>query len=154
MGEKEILDKLLGKLQSVPRSEEDIVYILSRVRKVLEINNHPEKYSVLNFYCNLALHSKIDRPPKKISDMLTRVHTGNDYSKSIIGFEDFHKQLREFLTEHNLPNFYLKATVTDVQRFNRLLNAIYSYTPIITEVVAKYQTNIDENGMISGSPIE
>lgn len=152
MGKEEVLNKLSNKFQTIPKSEEDAVYILSRVRKALELDNHPEKYSVLNFYCNLALHSKISNPPKKVSDMLERIRTGSDYSNSIIGFTDFHGQLRDFLAEHNLPNFYSTASFSSIQNFNKILNSIYSHTPIITEVITRYQTSIDENGVISGSP--
>lgn len=154
MGKKEILKKLTDKFRHIPKSEEDAVYVLSRVRKILELDGHPEKYSILNFYCNLALHSKITRPPKIVIERLEKIRAGSDYSNSIVGFADFHGQLKAFLVEHKLPNFYEIASESDVQDFNRVLNSVYSHTPIVTEVVTKYQTSIDKNGVISGAPIE
>ena len=74
MSKIQILEKLSTKFQTIPSSEEDVVYVLSRIRKVLEMHDYPEKYSILNFYCNLALHSRIDRYPRIVEDMLKRVH--------------------------------------------------------------------------------
>jgi len=150
MGKIQILDKLSKKFKSAPTSEEDAVYILSRIRKILEIDDHPERYSILNFYCNLALHSRIDDHPKKVADMLLRVHKGTDYSNSIINFIDFHAQLQNFLKEYNLPNFYEGYKISD---FNKILNAIYSDTPIILKAI-EYEIKIGENGVVSGAPVE
>ena len=150
MGQLKILEKLSNKLKSAPASEEDAVYILSRIRKILEIDDFPEKYSILNFYCNLALHSRIDRFPKKVSDMLQRVRRGTDYSNSIVNFTDFHAQLKDFLKEYDLPNFYKNYKIGN---FNKLLNAIYSDTPITLRCV-EYEIKIDSNGAIGGSPVK
>ncbi len=84
MAKEQILEKLAEKLKIVPTSESDVVYILSRIRKVLEINNYPETYSTLNFYCNLALHSKIDRLPKSIYDMFVRIKDGGTDFKAYL----------------------------------------------------------------------
>jgi hypothetical protein len=147
MGKTQIIEKLSKKLESAPKSEEDIIYVLSRIRKILEINNHPEKYSTLNFYCNLALHSKIDRCPYKITSMLQRVCEGTDYSNSIINFMDFHRQLHAFIVDYELPDFYENY---DIKTFNKILNEIYSDTPIIIESTNKLEIIINNNGSISG----
>ena len=155
MGKIQILEKLSSKLNSAPTSEEGVVYILSRIRKILEIrakeiHDNPKKYSILNFYCNLALHSRIDRYPKKVADMLKRVTEGTDYSNSIVNFTDLHALLSEFLNEYELPNFYKNCKISD---FNKILNAIYSDTPIILRAV-EYEITIDKDGLIGGSPVK
>lgn len=109
------------------------------------MDDFPEKYSVLNFYCNLALHSRIHKYPKKVADMLQRVLAGTDYSNSIINFMDFHHQLEDFLIEHNIPKLQYR-----IVEFNKLLNAIYSDTPITLKVV-DYEVKVDSNGSIGFS---
>lgn len=154
MSHPEIIERLSKKLESVPKSEEDIIFILSKVRKILELNHHPDKYSVLNFYCNLALHSKIDKPiPKILSDELIRVHENLEAYHPFIGYSDLHNQLIEFISEYNLPNFY---NLPDYNRSNltNLLNAIYHNTPVIVKVIKEYEVRVDKNGTVSGKYIE
>jgi hypothetical protein len=149
MGENQISEKLYKKLGTPPKLEEDVVYILSRIRKILEIHDYPERYDVLNFYCNLALHSRIDRFPKRVADMLRRAQEGKDYSESIVGFGDLRKQLISFSEEYKFPNLYDHCKEGD---FNKLLIDIYSETPITFKAV-EYEIHIDENGRIRGGPI-
>ena len=61
MGQIEIIEKLDKELRRDIKEECQVVYILSRVRKILEIKNQNEKYKLLKFYCNWTLHSKLDR---------------------------------------------------------------------------------------------
>jgi hypothetical protein len=153
MGKPQILEKLSQKLKSVPESEESVVYILSRIRKILEIDDHPEKYQILNFYCNLALHSKIDHPPKIVQEKLARIADGTDYGQSMIGFGDLRDQFLKFFIEHNLPNFYERSTPKERKHLYQLLLNIYDETPIYTQYRdAKYRVEVDVNGTISFSP--
>lgn len=152
MGESQILEKLTDKLKSTSISESDVVYILSRVRKILELDNYPEKYSNLLFYCNLALHSVIDRFPKSVREMLLRVKNGElnseAYKNSIIGYNDFHKQFKDFLKEYKLPNV-IYVENGGVKILNKLLNNIYSNMKIILKIERKVEIIIDKNGSIS-----
>jgi len=151
MGRQEIVEKLSRKLLDEQISESDIVYILSRVRKILEINNFPAKYDRLRFYCNLALHSRIDRLPKSTRDMLLRIKAGGSnpdiYQDSILGFEDFHRQFKEFLKEYKLPDS-LYANTHGLEKFNELLASIYTDTPIILTKEQKFEVLIDKQGGI------
>lgn len=149
MGKIQILEKLSKKFKVAPSSEEDVVYALSRIRKVLELNDYPEKYSVLNFYCNLALHSRIDRYPKIVEDMLIRVHKGDDLTNSIINFNDFHSQIVEFSKEYYLPNWNDSYKINE---FNKFLNSIFSDTPITLKRV-DFEITVDYNGCISGRQV-
>lgn len=150
MGKPDILHKLSEKLQTIPTTEEDIVYILSRVRKILEAENHPEKYSILNFYCNLALHTKIERVPKGLARELKRVHDNLEYSHPFFGYPDLHKQLCEFIEEHSLPSFY-ELPGFQGRKFTELLNSIYSDTPVFVNIITKYKAVVNKDGSISGS---
>lgn len=144
MGQEQILKKLTSKLTTVPTSEADVVYILSRIRKILEQNNYPEKYCRLNFYCNLALHSKIDRPPKSIIDLLWGIKNG-DPNNSIFEFTNqLHEQLHEFIKEFGLPDTIYKEP-HGVKHFNKLLFDIYSDTPIIINISKRVEVVFGAN---------
>jgi len=151
MGKSQIIEKLSKKLSESLSSEADVVYVLSRTRKIIEIDNLKESYGVLNFYCNFALHSKIDRIPKKIHDMFIKIKDGgvypNNYTKTIIGFEDFHKDFQKFIKEKELPE-YIYKTAGEIKKFNNLLTAIYSDTPV-TIIIEKYIATINSTGIIS-----
>ena len=155
MAKEQILDKLSKKLQHPPASEEDVVYILSRIRKILEINLYPKKYTILKFYCNLALHSKINDVPPDVYDKFRDTIKDDDLSAdySILFHAPFHAQLKIFLMDYNLPNFY--DNNFRIADFNKLLYAIYSDTPIIIEEISgrKYQITFSEDGTMGGSPI-
>lgn len=149
MGEIQIIEKLSKKFATEPLSEEDIVYALSKIRKTLEIHGHPQKFSVLNFYCNLALHSRIDRYPQAVEDMLVRAHKGENLSDSIINFTDFHRQIKEFAKEYGLPNW---GDYYEINKFNKFLNSIYSDTPITLRRV-DFEITVDNNGGINGRQV-
>ncbi len=153
MGRIELLDKLSLKLSSVPQTEEDIIFVLSRIRKVLEVENRPPKYRILNFYCNLALHTKIDSVPDELGKEIVRVHEGLEMGHPFFGYLGLHNQLTEFFKEYQLPNFYdlpnFNATV-----FLSLLNAIYSDTPVTVSVIKKYQVVVNKDGSITGTIIQ
>ncbi len=144
MGDIEIVEKLHKKFQTPPTSEEDVVYVLSRIRKLLESKNYPAEFSVLIFYCNLALHVRIDKYSKDVENMLERISIGSDVSDSIINFYDFHRQIKEFAQRYNLPEWIYK-----INDFNKLLNEIYSDTPIIIKKISEYKITVSKNGIIS-----
>jgi len=151
MAREQIIEKLNAALTTMPTSESDVVYILSRIRKILELNNHPKKYCCLNFYCNLALHSKIDRLPQSTKEMLLRMRDGeldsSAFENSILWYQDLHEQLKVFLDEFNLPNT-IYTEKRGVINFNQLLNDIYSDTPIIVTIEQKTKITIDKDGGI------
>ena len=156
MSKPDVLTKLSNKLQSTPTSEEDLIYILSRARKILELEDHPDEFAVLNFYCNLALHTKIDqRIPKEIAEGIIRSHTDykGEHPHPFLGYPHFHKQFGRFLTDHQLPNFY-KFKDFNIVKFIDLLNSIYSDTPVVVNLITQYKAVVNKDGSISGSILE
>lgn len=159
MGEKEIKDKLIAKLKSVPESEEDVVYILSRIRKILEINNYPSEFSILNFYCNLTLHAKISKPPKSVIEKLKKINdAAEDYAEALfaITHRDFHEQLNLFCKTYHFGSFYSENNSKKVLELNNLLLSVWSHTPIrieYTEAV-DFVIEVTQDGFFSvtGSP--
>jgi hypothetical protein len=61
MARHAIIDKLDRELQEPIASERQVVYILVEIRKLMERNNDTDKYFALNFYCDWAMHTKLDR---------------------------------------------------------------------------------------------
>lgn len=152
MGKNEIEDKLRKKLSSIPESEEDIVYILSRVRKLLELKNYPSEFSILNFYCNLTLHAKITRPPKAVVDKLKKVRDATeDYAEALfdITHRDFHKQLDSFCKSYDIESFYSveetgESRSKKLKKLNDLLLSVWSHTPIRIEYVEGFDCIIEQ----------
>lgn len=139
MGEREVKDKLIRKLASVPSTEEDVVYVLSRIRKVIEMDGKKKEDAVLNFYCNLTLHCRIDCVPAAVRQKLVGMIAGESYRGSVIGFEEFHSALRGFLDRHGLPNFYFKATSVEIRGFNSALLDVWSHTPVWVKGIDNYE---------------
>ncbi|HWQ59804.1 MAG TPA: hypothetical protein VN420_01500, partial [Candidatus Fimivivens sp.] len=109
------------------KREDQVVYILSRIRKVIEINSYYSRYKYLNFYCNLALHPKIDRT-ESISVILQEFIDGSDNGKFIM-FGHLFPELQKFIEDHSLPKMLYEDT-ENYYRFVNLLVDIYCDTPI------------------------
>lgn len=128
MSQEEILRKLNNVLNEDIKNEYQVVYIFSRIRKFLELKGLQSKYKNLNFYCNWALHSKIDRT-EPVSEIL-RKFIKNKNKKELLYFRDLHKSLYVFLSDFNLP----KKIITyqkNYTKFMHILVEIYSDTPLV-----------------------
>lgn len=127
MGQEEILRKLSDVLTGDIKNEYQVVYILSRIRKYLELKNKKSKYKYLNFYCNWALHTKLDRT-EPVADVLRDFINHKD-SGSFLKFEPLIKELKTFLNEYGLPDRIIEEP-ENCQRFLNILVDIYSDTPL------------------------
>jgi hypothetical protein len=127
MGQEEILRKLNAALTEDIQNEYQVVYIHSRIRKYLELKDKKSKYKFLNFYCNWALHSKINRT-EPVADVLREFIKGTDENK-FLTFDHLTKDLEAFLNEHGLSDKILKDR-DNFLRFEKLLIDIYSDTPL------------------------
>lgn len=56
-----IIRKLESYLAIAPSSEADVVYVLVEIRKILEHDEQAGIFSTLSFYCDWAVHVKLDR---------------------------------------------------------------------------------------------
>lgn len=126
MGREQILEKLNRELEKEIHSECQVIYILSRIRKYLELKNLKKKYKFLNFYCNWSLHSKIDRT-EPVADVLREFIKGSDEGK-FLDFDYFVKDLRRFLKENQLSERILETS--NYLKFLNLLLDICSETPV------------------------
>ena len=141
MGKNEILEKIKKELDTEISSECQVVYILSRIRKYLEILNENDKkidrkYKYLKFFCDWALHSKINRT-KHIKEILPNPNTPR--RKTFVFFKKLRCELGSFLSETGLP----RQIVKDEKKWQTLLillNGIYADTPLIV----RSQDGLDE----------
>ncbi|MCX6766078.1 MAG: hypothetical protein NT136_03930 [Candidatus Moranbacteria bacterium] len=116
MGQGEILEKLNKELERDIKNECQVVYILSRIRKILEIKNQKDKYELLNFYCNWSLHVnlKYKNTTQFISKMFDQYIEFTKSEKDIaremksnhadfFKLNDLKNELRKFFEVHDLP---------------------------------------------------
>lgn len=126
----QILEKLKKHLLKDSFEESDVVYILSRIRKLIEISKiegNAEKYNELNFFCNWALHVQIDRFVP-LTDLLINIKTGSNSPTEI--FPIFVSKLSIFLNDRELKSPILSSR--DVQmNFLEKLGKIYEDTPLV-----------------------
>jgi len=127
MGQIEILKKLNIELEKDIYDECQVIFILSRIRKYLEMQNLKNKFKYLNFYCNWALHSKIDRT-ERIADVLREFIKGKDREK-FLTFTHLKKDLEIFLNAFSLSTKIIYDN-DNYLRFINLLVDIYSETPL------------------------
>lgn len=127
MGLSEILEKLNKEISKDITEESQVVYILSRIRKYLEIKDIKSKYKYLNFYCNWVLHSKIERT-QPVIEILRDFNNGSDDGK-FLKFEYLYTDLNSFLKDEGLDSniFFAKENYL---RFINLLLDVLSDTPV------------------------
>ncbi len=155
MGQIEIIEKLKGELTKDTNEECRVIFILSRIRKVLEIKNQKTKYKFLNFYCNWSLHSKLDKEgttalPKVLfeknidskksgkENAVKLKLNNNDFFK----FSSFKQELIDFLQENNLPLDVVKKSWTS---FMKILLEIIKESPIIFTSNALSELKLSED---------
>lgn len=115
--------------------ESDVVYILSRIRKILEIDGKKAKYKKLKFYCDWALHAEIDNIDP-ISDELMNFPDDLLDSHNFLAYKGFHKEINIFLKEYNIQTNIYK-NFENLLNFSQKLTDIYSDTPLIVKSTKK-----------------
>ena len=114
MSEEAIVGKLRTELQRKIVSECQVVYILVEIRKLLVLHNQAKAFSILNLYCNWAVHISLDLDAAQnliieLNRSYSRLNTGEKAEHgfkglwSYLGFDHFRKQFRAFLSFHHLP---------------------------------------------------
>lgn len=137
MGLSVIQTKLQKFLLKDSFEESDVVYILSRIRKILEIEgkSKEKEYKKLKFYCDWALHKQIDNTDpvsEELKDFPEDMSGGN----KIILHRTFHEELRKFLKEYKIETTIYK-TIQNTLDFGITLAEIYADTPLIIKYTKK-----------------
>ena len=118
----DVISKLKEHLKKNIRNEPQIVYILTRIGKILEFENRKESYPVLNFYRNWSVHVKINGTEPVAGILKEFIEKKEDrYHFSL--HQQFCSELNTFLKKHGLPNlnknrlnnfiFYLGKVISD-----------------------------------------
>ncbi|MCF7831597.1 MAG: hypothetical protein K9M36_01765 [Candidatus Pacebacteria bacterium] len=123
------LNNLTKELKSLIRSEKQVIYILSEIRKKLELDQIPSKrYSTLYMYCCWVLHTKLDR--KDAIDFLKTINFDNTEGIAKIALETFREELQSFLIENNLPE---EITKDEWFQFRKYFLYIISEIPLVNK---------------------
>lgn len=126
---RDILSKLQDELGKKVIGEPQVVYILSRIRKLLELGQSGDDDGVLKFYCNWALHTEIE-DTKAVRDLLQRMIASDDKAhEEFVTFAPLHDALKGFLKNTGLTTSLYDTPKRQMQ-FDRLLAEIYTDTPL------------------------
>ncbi len=114
-----------------------VVYIFSRIRKLIEIDGVKKEYKVLKFYCDWALHAEIE-DMDAVKDIIDRILAGDKETimHFVLAFNGFHRAFIKFLAAYKCTHsIYDKPFTTHA--FNKLLSQIYTDTPLIIKTTQK-----------------
>jgi hypothetical protein len=135
---EEIIRKLTAELNKGITTEAQVVYLLAGVRKLIERDDKTTDYPVLNFHCDWALHSKLDRAAAKA--VLRLFDAAQPFLKAekdlpqllqreiddISKMRSFEKDVTRFLEEYGLP-----PVAYDVDGWSHFLHL---YTQVIQDI--------------------
>ncbi len=139
----DIHTKLQIELNKQIDQEPQIVYILSRIRKMLEIGGKEKKYKKLKFFCDWALHAQIDYtdPVKELVDGL--IKSDSKAHSDIVNMHSFFEEFEKFLNEYSLTTSIFNSQRSKSE-FRDLLQSIYSDTPLIVKTVKKQKITLTD----------
>lgn len=124
--EKDITTKLNNELDKDVEGEPQIVFILTRIRKMMEMyKGLRTKYRYLYFFCNWSVHTEIDRINDVVSDVKRKIESGEPDKI----FERFFQELREFINELHLSSKIIDND-HNIRLFQDILVDICSDTPL------------------------
>ena len=134
----DIKGKFAVELNKKISEESQVVYILSRIRKILEIDGTESVYKILKFYCDWALHAQIDNT-QPVMHILGGLFEGNlDNLLDFGNFKSFYKELALFLRKSMIETTFFTNSESKTN-FSRLLIKIYSDTPLVVKEIKKWK---------------
>jgi len=141
---RDIKRKLQSILNKTTLEEPEVVYILSCIRKILEVDDGKKDFKILNFYCNWALHPEIEDINATIIERFKE--PGHGAVAIVHLFPDLDEEMRRFMQMYNFSTSIFQNDETIIQ-FHRILGQIYSDTPLILRKVTKKKITfrVEEN---------
>ena len=149
----EIIRKLDLELKKEIKGEARVVYILSLIRKILEIKNQKDKFKLLNFYCNWSLHVSLSvkRTKQVITDMLDQdidcskrasdiARKLNSNHADFFKLNDIKKELVKFIADNDLSPALTNKRQQWVEFVSMLLQIIQDCPVICIESSKKIKT--------------
>lgn len=118
-----IADELFPLLNEEPTTKERVVYVLLKIRKMLEHDKKPADYVMLNFFCDWVAHTELSfAGARKVLAMLDE-RLPTFYRKpeqwdpdgvvhNILSFHLLRQQLSKFLQGNDLPTRWVEDDFT------------------------------------------
>lgn len=144
----DIKEKLQIILRKESLEESDIVYILSRVRKILEIDGKEKNFRKLKFYCDWSLHAQICNTDS-MKDELDDFPNNQVNLFHFINYGSFQDEFKRFLKEYQLDTNIYDNDVAALH-FIQILSQILSDTPLIVKTVKKKKIILTVEGDFLG----
>lgn len=142
----DIVEKLSLEFKKPIVDESQVIYILSRIRKILETDKdkNGSKYQRLKFYCDWALHAEIEKATKVFRKELKQFIEGDfDAATPMLTYQVFEKEFLAFLKQYQIPADNYKALKNNIA-FKKLLAKIYAETPLIVTLTKRVQIVTNE----------
>jgi len=137
--------KLLTALTDSITSPAKAVYVLCLIRKALENEQTPSRYTHLLFYCNWVLHSRIDRTKsirRLLEDIVVR-HNPDDF----LTFRSFNAELLAFLKSRNLPTNLVSVRKDNYLFLNLLIEECIESPLRFTIDAVKHELKLLKSGV-------
>lgn len=136
---RQILEKLDNSLRNF-KSEADVVYILTRIGKILEIDEKKQDYPVINFYRNWSVHKQIDDVGNVRHYLEDFIHNKENRDSLL-----FHKPLFEELNLFSKNYSVSNLSGEQAADFAYLLGKVISDTPVFIKFDrTHYEISISE----------
>lgn len=168
--QEKIIRKLETELKRGIETEPQVVYLMTYVRKLLELQKTIQRYEYLTFHCDWIVHVALDR--KMAQQVLKQFDEANVHLKAGLELEDlprdlekgilaisgmklFKKDISEFLTENGLPG--LDATRVDGWvHFLHLYGKVVENCPLImtTKNAASTIKSVTLHLELANKPVE
>jgi hypothetical protein len=158
MTTRDIISKLTAELDPGIATEVQVVYLLAGIRKIIERDKIRDQYPDLNFHCDWALHSNLDRAAAKaILREFDAAHAflrGNvklrglppalrSEIERISEMRSFEQELSQFLSAYGLPAL-TKNRPDGWTHFLHLYAKVVEDIPLVvsSSAVAKHITHV------------
>lgn len=154
MATSDIMKKLEEELNSGIKTEPQVVYLLTQIRKIIERDNLKEQYARLKFHCDWVLHSSMDRAEAKailkefdaayghlsgtvkLIDLPEPLKSEIDRISKLRSFEE---ELSKFLAAYGLP-LLTRHSFDGWTHFLYLYGKVIEDTPLeVSRIAAKYK---------------
>lgn len=123
-----MIDKITNKLRKCLVKEKldevHVVFLLSRIRKILEMSGR-NNYTKLKFFCDWALHTEIENTDAVYEELIDFFVIGHE---SYL-YKPFHTEMKKFLIENSIDTLIYKE-MKNTLAFENILDEIYSDTPL------------------------
>jgi len=134
-----LLEKLKRELGRNVEDELQVVFVLSRIRKYLEVSGLKKTCASLKFYCDWALHQEI-HGTYNVRELLRDFASDKSDDFSFLQFAHLRVCLSEFIEKEEIVSKWVSCKEQWV-RLQDVLWDIYSDTPLYVKSVIPGESN-------------